>query len=328
LETKLSIAIPTYNGAATIRETLDSIVSQLEDGVEIVISDNASTDETPEIVREYQSKYPMIRYLRNNENLGPDRNFDLAVRRSQGDYVWLFGDDDEIAPGGIKKVLEVLRSHNNLAAIYVNFSLYDRDSGQCLDERYLRIQHDVYCENSDTFLARVTISPNFLSSNVVRRSLWIQAKPMRYMGTYWVQYGTLLSIVPGHSSYCISTPYVINKGRNRLGDKAGMALDILLNLLEIIQGLPKSAYSRDSVAKARKKARSFLPRKISYSRRNGLSVTCPLIKRLVHQLGLSPIFWLRDMPLLLLPRFVHQLLWRFYKLKLVNDIYWKKWHNG
>jgi glycosyltransferase involved in cell wall biosynthesis len=90
MKIKLSIAIPTYNGAETIRETLDSIVSQLEDGVEIVVSDNASTDDTAEIVREYQASYPVIRYFCNDENLGADRNFDLAVRRAQGEYAWLF----------------------------------------------------------------------------------------------------------------------------------------------------------------------------------------------------------------------------------------------
>lgn len=69
----LSIAIPTYNGAKYIREALDSIITQLDDvdeEVEIVISDNASTDQTPEIISEYQKKYPFIKYFRNDENLG------------------------------------------------------------------------------------------------------------------------------------------------------------------------------------------------------------------------------------------------------------------
>jgi glycosyltransferase involved in cell wall biosynthesis len=60
---KLSIAIPTYNGAKYIREALDSIIAQLDDideEPEIVISDNASTDETLEVIREYQKKYPSL----------------------------------------------------------------------------------------------------------------------------------------------------------------------------------------------------------------------------------------------------------------------------
>jgi abequosyltransferase len=121
---KLSIAIPTYNGSRYIREALDSIISQLGDideEVEIVISDNASTDETPEIIREYQKKYPLVRYFRNDENLGADRNFDLAVRRTEGEFVWLFSDDDRIRDGGIRKVVEVITKYHSVAAIFVNF---------------------------------------------------------------------------------------------------------------------------------------------------------------------------------------------------------------
>jgi len=77
VEIKLSIAIPTYNGETTIRVTLDSIVPQLEDCVEIVISDNASSDETAEIVREYRAKYPVIRYSRNDEALGQTETLPL-----------------------------------------------------------------------------------------------------------------------------------------------------------------------------------------------------------------------------------------------------------
>jgi glycosyltransferase involved in cell wall biosynthesis len=58
----LSIAIPTFNGSKYIREALDSIVSQsdaLDEDLEVVISDNASTDDTPEIIMEFQSKYQL-----------------------------------------------------------------------------------------------------------------------------------------------------------------------------------------------------------------------------------------------------------------------------
>lgn len=62
----LSVAIPTYNGSRYIRETLDSIIAQVDDiskVVEIVISDNASTDQTLEIIKDYQKKYSFIKYF-------------------------------------------------------------------------------------------------------------------------------------------------------------------------------------------------------------------------------------------------------------------------
>jgi len=62
---KLSICIPTYNRAAFLGEALDSVIRQATDEVEIVVSDNASTDNTEALVREYQARFPRIRYHKN-----------------------------------------------------------------------------------------------------------------------------------------------------------------------------------------------------------------------------------------------------------------------
>jgi glycosyltransferase involved in cell wall biosynthesis len=314
---KLTIAIPTYNGEATIRGALDSVVSQIEDGVEIVISDNASTDKTAKIIREYQLKYFNLHYFCNNENLGFDLNVDMAVRKSEGEYVWLLGDDDEIAPGGIKKVLKVLQNNNSLAAIYVNFSSFNREAGKRIVERCLPIWNDIFCDNSDQFLSTVTVWPGFLSSNIVRRSLWLQVNNRRYIGTGLLHYGTLLSILPGHSAYCIADPYVVNKSfkaSTKEGNKGGVALKITLKLFDIIHELPRGPYSEKSIKKSLKVIYAVLPRKISSSRRNGLSISWPLLNSLIRDFGLHPLFWLIDIPLLFLPRFVHCLIWRTYKV--------------
>jgi len=323
---KLTIAIPTYNGEATIGSTLDSVVSQAEEGVEIVVSDNASTDKTVEIIHEYLLKYSSLHYFCNEKNLGVDHNINLAVQRSKGEYVWLLGDDDEIAAGGIRKVLDVLQNNNDLAAIYVNFSCYDRETGKCIIERYLKFWNDIFCDNSDQFLSTVTICPNFLSSNVVCHSLWIQADNTRYIGTNWMQYGILFSILPGHSAYCISDPYVMNKGfkaSEKIGNKGGVALEVILNLFDIIHELPRGPYSEKSVQKALKAVYRRIPRKVSSSRRNGLPLSWSLLKRLIKDFGLHPLFWLIDIPLLLLPCFAHFFIYKIYKNSFIALFYRK-----
>ena len=175
----LSIAIPTYNGACYIREALDSIITQLDDideEIEVVISDNASTDQTPEIIREYRGKYPFIKYFRNEENLGVDRNFDLAVRRSTGGYVWLFSDDDLIKPGGIRKVVDVIGKHPDLAGIFVNWSDYSNELKICITERVVDKKKDVFYEDADDFLSDLKLSAIFVSSDIFNRSLWEKAE--------------------------------------------------------------------------------------------------------------------------------------------------------
>jgi glycosyltransferase involved in cell wall biosynthesis len=107
-EVILTIAIPTYNGASTLQQTLDSVVTQLQPGVDILISDNASTDGTAEIVQRYQADYPQIRYRRNSENVGADQNFELIVKHAVGKFVWLFSDDDVFERGAILNIVTII----------------------------------------------------------------------------------------------------------------------------------------------------------------------------------------------------------------------------
>lgn len=105
----LSICIPTYNRCRYLPETLDSILSQATPEVEIVISDNASTDATQKVVAEYTTKYKNIYYERAESNKGPDANFLRVVSLAKGDYCWLLSDDDTVKPGSISKILQEIR---------------------------------------------------------------------------------------------------------------------------------------------------------------------------------------------------------------------------
>lgn len=321
MEIKLSIAIPTYNGAETIRETLDSIVSQLEDGVEIVISDNASTDGTAEIVREYQAKYPVIRYFCNDENLGADRNFDLAVRRPQGEYVWLFGDDDKMDLGGIRKVLDILQDYGDLAAIFINYAVYSSDFKHCLKERVLESRNDLYCENADVFLAVVKIAPIFVSSNIICRTLWEQANSEQYIGTNWIHYGTLLSLLSGHPSYYVSFPYTMLRSGGQRWKRAGIQLINGCELMKIIRECSKFGYSEHSVREALNVMLRSLPVTIVGSKLEGLKVNRFLLGKVVKHYGSYPSFWVRDFGLLLIPSTFYQLAWKVYQIPFIKKIY-------
>jgi len=106
---ELSICIPTYNRAVYLVELLKSILRQFDDQnsnkIEICISDNASTDNTKNIIDEYVNKYKNIKYRRNHENLGFDKNVMSAVLMASGKYCWLFGSDDIMCEGAINKIL-------------------------------------------------------------------------------------------------------------------------------------------------------------------------------------------------------------------------------
>jgi len=103
----LSICIPTYNRAPLLRQALDSIIPQVADReAEVVVVDNASSDDTPALVREYMQNHACVRYVRQQENVGFDRNIITCIEQARGRYISLFSDDDIALPGAFQRVLQ------------------------------------------------------------------------------------------------------------------------------------------------------------------------------------------------------------------------------
>jgi glycosyltransferase involved in cell wall biosynthesis len=126
----LSFAIPVRNGEAHIRRLIDSILAQGIDDIEIVFSDNASTDQTAEIVQEYQSRDPRFRYFRNEEDIGQLENFNRVFELSRGRYFRWIGVDDWLEPGYARKCLNLLENNPYLAGVTTNTVLHHEDDGR------------------------------------------------------------------------------------------------------------------------------------------------------------------------------------------------------
>lgn len=106
----LSICIPTYNRSKYLKKSLDSIVTQnefLNGSVEIVISDNASTDDTREVVEAYLEKYNNVYYSRNEENIR-DKNYPTVLSKAHGKLRRLCNDTLVFHPGSLKKICAVI----------------------------------------------------------------------------------------------------------------------------------------------------------------------------------------------------------------------------
>ncbi len=103
----VTIALPVFNGGRTLAAVLDSVLAQTCDRIELVVSDNASTDDTQEICRHYAGSDPRVVYLRHPNNLGLLPNFAVAAARARGEYVRWIGDSDSLAPDYVARVLDV-----------------------------------------------------------------------------------------------------------------------------------------------------------------------------------------------------------------------------
>jgi glycosyltransferase involved in cell wall biosynthesis len=105
---RVSIGMPVYNGENYLANALDSLLHQTFMDLEIVISDNASTDTTQEICEAYARMDARIRYHRNDTNLGPGPNYNRAFLLSRGEYFQWAAHDDLFAPDYIEKCVRVL----------------------------------------------------------------------------------------------------------------------------------------------------------------------------------------------------------------------------
>lgn len=105
---RVSIGLPVYNGERFLRESLESLLGQTYSDFELIISDNASTDDTPDICQAFAEKDPRIRYHRTEENAGCAANYARAFHLSSGEYFKWAAADDVCLPDHLSRCVEVL----------------------------------------------------------------------------------------------------------------------------------------------------------------------------------------------------------------------------
>lgn len=112
----VTIGVPVYNGARLLRDALDSLVAQDYTELEIIVSDNASTDETPTIVAEYAKRDRRIRLARQSRNIGATENFNALVGMAKGEYFGWAAHDDLRAPTHVSALVAALQANPHAVA--------------------------------------------------------------------------------------------------------------------------------------------------------------------------------------------------------------------
>ncbi|MBI1975146.1 MAG: glycosyltransferase family 2 protein, partial [Parcubacteria group bacterium] len=125
---KVSIGLPTYNRAKFIGKAIESVVMQSFRDWELIISDDASIDETPVIVRAWQEKDSRIHYRKNESNVGIARNINQGIRGAQGELIALIDDDDSWIPKDkLEKQIAFLDSHPDYVGVGGGMVVVDRE---------------------------------------------------------------------------------------------------------------------------------------------------------------------------------------------------------
>jgi abequosyltransferase len=212
----LSICIPTYNRASCLFECLTSIfeaISGNESRIEIIISDNASSDNTSEVVKAFTNNNKLIRYHRNHENIGGEKNFRLVTSLAEGQYVWVFGDDDKIEKDAIQVLLPNLL--HGYEIIICNYSVWTKDFTWKLKTSGLKELKDEVITDKNQLLATFHTNLGYITSLVFQKNLLLHLNSSEY---------------ERYSDYGFSFMYAIYVGFAREGSTAkGIPKSIFMN---------------------------------------------------------------------------------------------------
>jgi glycosyltransferase involved in cell wall biosynthesis len=129
----VSIALRSYNQKEFLKESLDSILAQTYQNIKIIVADDASTDGSPDLIKNYQKQYPdKITPLLNETNLGHTKNLNNALAACKGKYVSIFDGDDIMHPQKIEKQVEFMEQNPNCSICYHNTEFFDNETNKIL----------------------------------------------------------------------------------------------------------------------------------------------------------------------------------------------------
>jgi abequosyltransferase len=321
----LTIAIPTYNRSLFLDRCLEQICKQLpgcEGDVEVMVSDNCSTDDTADVVRRHQARGASIVYRRNEENIGSDRNIAQCYQLAKSNYVLVLGDDDLLLDGALAKIQRVLAT-GPFGVVYVDGYGFDSDHLREAPRRSRTPRLLVY-EDRESFADRVNYYFTFVSGNIVNTTfIDSQIRIEDFLETHLGQTVFILSAMFGAPRNAFVDDDVI-AARNNQGARYDLCQVFGANLNQVLAHF-RSAPEGEACIRVinRNLLVSFFPG-ILYAVRAGtmkfLDVDPFAVLRKVYRR--NPLFWLLAAPILVLPLPLAHLWLQFAKVarRVANGI--------
>jgi abequosyltransferase len=300
-----TIAIPTYNRAGYLELCLGQIFKQVkpyETLVEIIISDNCSTDDTAEIVKDYAEKGLNFRYVRNQENIGADRNFAQCFARASGKYVLIFGDDDILLDGALDRIIAVL-SAGEYGLVYLNSYGFTVD--YLLEKPRGHKTGTVVYSDYKKLMEKVNYWITFSSGNIVNKSILdTSLDPLEFAGTNLVQLNWILKGVFAAKENAVIEDFMVafksaNTGGYKLCQVFGTNINRIFDTF-VERGVSRKYFDLINA----RLVQTFFPNLIIIQRREecGFGFEAEDYYKTLRQVfGRFPSFWLVTVPALKLP---------------------------
>ena len=179
----VSIGIPTFNRVETLKRSIDSLLSQTYQNIEIIISDNASTDATKDFCIKLSMMDERIKYIRHGVNNGPTFNFNYVLEHSTGKYFMWLGDDDWIDNAYIDECLNALINNNELSLVCGN-SMYYQNGSYAFAGQKINLFSDNDWQRMLSYYCTVTDNGTFYG--VMRKNDLKNIRMKDCMGTDWL----------------------------------------------------------------------------------------------------------------------------------------------
>lgn len=314
----ISICIPTYNRGKLLGETMKNICEEYEslpqyykNKVELCISDNASVDNTSDLVKSFAKKSSIdIKFNVNPQNIGLDRNFLKAVDLASGQYIWFLGSDDKIRIGGLRFVMEFLIINKEIDILVMNSLEMGGNNNvptlliaEQLNERILYYKgHFESALNVIEFLG-------YMSILCFRKTLWNGIdKYEQFVGTQYIHVFKLLSMIrDGAKVANILEPRIIlYRANNDSVLKEHGLMKRMVFTLESFYIIPSAVFGRNTKEHKKLSLRIIkhdfpsLYLAISSIRMN-IRDRGTLIKNFLKYYWRYPILYLKILPPLLMP---------------------------
>ena len=129
----VTLAVITYNSSKYILNTLNSILGQTYPNIELIISDDCSTDNTPEIIDnwllKHSSKFTFAKFIKTPKNIGVSGNCNNAIRAGKGEWIKLLSGDDQFFPYTIEKYMEFVENNPTVNICFAKFDFFSDNEG-------------------------------------------------------------------------------------------------------------------------------------------------------------------------------------------------------
>lgn len=309
----LSISIPTYNRPKQVVRLVRGILPQLPPNVEVIIRDDSTNNETETIIHqlfEQFKKSDQLSYFKGDK-LGMDRATLFVVEKARGKYVWTFGDDDEMAPGAIQRVIELVLLHPNISFMWANYICIDgvNSVGLIREEGFFRDGNEAL----EILTNKMTLLSTFIFKKENAMRAWKIAE--KHIGSWWSIMALVLESMADGDVYFLKGPFVINHLEAHGASDFELGVRVFGINLPLIFREFYTRFSRRAMRKFFSKHFGDMWRGILVNRARypvGI-VRSGLIWKLFSLYWSFPEFWIA-LPFFLMPRFIIVPIYRGYKV--------------